>query len=106
MLMLLVRKGDLGDTSAGALEMLSIADLYLGRTALPALQLGDFLRSGFVWDTVTTAPLEFSVKVLGYFAILSGLALWASWKLAAGRAPERVAPGVGTTITESMHVRD
>ena len=106
MLMLLVRKGDLEDTSAGALEMLSAADLYLGRTALPALQLGDFLRSGFVWDTVTTAPFEFSLKALGYFAILSGLALWASWKLAAGRAPERVAPGVGTTITESMHVRD
>jgi uncharacterized membrane protein len=106
MLMLLVRKGDLGDTSAGALEMLSAADLYLGRHALPALQLGEFLRSGFVWDTVTTAPFEFSVKVLGYFALLSGLALWASWKLAARRVPERAAPGVGTTITESMHVRD
>ncbi len=87
MLMLLVRKitGDLPDTRAVFLDTLSMTDLYLGRNALPALQLGEFLRSGFVWDTVTTAPLEFSVKVLSYFALLSGLALWASWKLAAGR---------------------
>ncbi|MBO9325767.1 MAG: hypothetical protein J7463_10335 [Roseiflexus sp.] len=104
--MLLVRKGDLGDTSANALETLSAADLYLGRDALPALQLGDFLRSGFVWDTVTTAPLEFSVKVLGYFALLSGLALWASWKLAAGRALERIAPDVGTIVLGSIRTRD
>ncbi|MCS7288528.1 MAG: glycosyltransferase family 39 protein [Roseiflexus sp.] len=85
MLMLIVRtvlgympKG----VTAFGLETMSSADLYLVRDVLPTLEFGEFLRSGFVWDTLITAPPDFSVRILPYLALLSGLAVWAFWRLA------------------------
>ncbi len=86
-LMLMIRHtvGDLPETGWAYLETLNLVDLYLGPATLPLLQLDDFLKTGFVWDTITRAPFMFAVKVLGYLTVLSGIVVWVSWRLAVGR---------------------
>ncbi len=86
-LMLMIRNtvGDLPETTWSYLETLSLVDLYLGPAALLLLQLDDFLKTGFVWDTITRAPFMFTVKVLSYLTVLSGIVVWVTWRLAVGR---------------------
>ncbi|MGB9752736.1 glycosyltransferase family 39 protein [Roseiflexus castenholzii] len=71
-------------TSAYALESMSATDLYLARSVFPTLEINTFLKSGFLWDTLTTAPFDFSMRVLPYLALLCALAVWACWRLSSG----------------------
>lgn len=85
MLMLIMRQalgGFPNGTSLFALERMSDTDLYLARGVFPTSELSSFLRAGFVWDTLATAPPDFSARMLTFLACWTALALWAFWRLA------------------------
>lgn len=85
MLMLMMRQalgGFPNGTSLLALERMSGTDLYLARNVFPTSELSVFLQMGFVWDTLATAPPDFSVRILTFLACWAALALWAFWRMA------------------------